>query len=103
MALACLNSHKEGCLLSVRVTPKASQSKIQGISGDALKVSLHAPPSEGQANQELIHLLAKTLALPKRDLVLLSGEKSRTKILLLRGMNEAEIAIRLAPCLGKED
>mgnify|MGYP002357054397 CR=1 FL=1 len=79
--------HNDGLILSVRVIPKSSRSQIVGVVGEELKISLHAPPTEGQANKELIHLLSKTFSLSKSQIELLSGETSRSKRVLLRGIS----------------
>ena len=97
----CLSPHKEGVVLAVRVTPKSSRTRILGLHGDALKLSLQAPPSEGQANRELIAFLAKTFSLPKCRIDILSGELSRHKKLLLREVSLDGISRLLEPFLSK--
>jgi len=86
-----LSLHKDGVVLSVRVTPRASASRIVGVAGKELKISLHAPPVAGEANRELIRLLAKSLSLPKSRIEILSGETSRSKRVLLRDVSPDEI------------
>jgi uncharacterized protein len=44
-----------------------------------------APPSENQANDALLRLLAKQWRLPRRDLSIVAGSKSRNKIVRLAG------------------
>ncbi len=79
-----LKDHSEGLVLSVRVQPKASRNAIQGIHGEALKISLTAPPVDGAANKACIAFLAKTLKHPRAAIEILSGATSRNKRLLLR-------------------
>ncbi len=79
-----IKDHSEGLVLSVRVQPKASKNAIRGVHGEALKISLTAPPVDGAANKACIAFLAKKLALAKSDVVLLSGQTSRNKRLLLK-------------------
>ena len=50
-----------------------------------LKVSVTAPPSEDRANDALLHLLAKKWGVPRRDLSLVGGRKSRNKIVRVAG------------------
>jgi uncharacterized protein len=87
MNLPFLQPHKEGVTLAVRVTPKSSRSQIAGIVGDELKITLNAPPADGQANKELVRLLSKTFAVPKSRIEIISGETSRSKRVLLRGID----------------
>jgi uncharacterized protein len=51
----------------------------------ALKVSVTAPPTEGRANDALVQLLAKQWRVAKRDLAIVSGLKSRDKIVHITG------------------
>lgn len=78
----------ENLILSVYAQPGAKHTEIQGLHGDALKIRVAAPPLEGRANDEIRRFLARLLALPLRDVALVSGEKSRRKRLAIRGGNE---------------
>jgi uncharacterized protein (TIGR00251 family) len=84
-----------GCILQVRVTPRSSRNQVDGPRDGALKIRLNAPPVEGKANEALIEFLADQLAMPRRNILLLAGEQSRNKRLLLRGCTATELARRL--------
>jgi uncharacterized protein len=84
-----------GCVVNVRVIPRASKNQIQGVLGDSLKVRLQAPPVDGKANDALVRFLADTLGLPVRNISLLSGETGRNKRVLLNGLDETEARARL--------
>lgn len=76
--------------VSVRLTPKASANRIQGIARDAdgtavLKVQVTAIPEAGKANEALVKLLAKTWKLPKTSLSVVSGATSRRKVVRIAG------------------
>jgi uncharacterized protein (TIGR00251 family) len=71
--------------LSVRLTPRAGRERIEGIVAGALKVSVTAPPSENQANEALLRLLATEWRLPRRDLSIVQGTKSRNKTVRIAG------------------
>jgi len=81
-----LSTHDEGVVIHIRVVPKASRSKIAGQHGDELKIMVKAPPSEGQANKELLRFLAKSLGVSNSRIQLLSGETSRSKRVLIRSI-----------------
>jgi uncharacterized protein (TIGR00251 family) len=74
--------------LSVRVQPRASQSAIVGIHGDALKIRLSAPPVDGAANAALIEFLADIFAVSRRSIRILAGESSRSKVVEIDGITE---------------
>jgi uncharacterized protein (TIGR00251 family) len=65
--------------LSVRVIPNAGRDQIVGWVDDSLKVKLQAVPEDGKANKALCGLLAKAVGCRPRDVVILTGEKSRLK------------------------
>ena len=93
--------HPEGLILSVRVQPKASRNAIHGAHGEALKISLTAPPVEGAANKACIAFVAKKLGLPKSAVSILSGQTSRNKRLLVRLDPGQEFDRRRADTLKK--
>ena len=79
-----------GIALAVRLTPKGRRDAIDGIEQMAdgravLKVRVAAPPSEGEANDALIRLLAKALGVPPRDVALAAGATARVKRLTVAG------------------
>ncbi|WP_263356504.1 DUF167 domain-containing protein [Acidicapsa ligni] len=79
-----------GCTIAVRAQPGAKKTAILGIYGEgesaALKIAVQAPPIEGRANEALIAFLAGTFSVPKSSIQLLSGESSRSKVFLLKGV-----------------
>jgi uncharacterized protein (TIGR00251 family) len=76
---------------SVRVQPRASKTEIAGIHGDALKVRLSAPPVDGAANDALVEFLARIFSVARRDVTILAGESSRSKIVEIHGVTEREV------------
>jgi hypothetical protein len=64
----------------VRVQPRASRDEFAGVREGVLRVRLRAPPVEGAANEALIAFLADELGIPRRDVRIVSGFGSRTKI-----------------------
>ncbi len=66
----------------IRVQPSSRKDEIVGWNDDGeLRIRLAAPPVEGAANRRIPVFLAKELGLKKRDIVIESGEKSRSKLL----------------------
>ena len=71
----------EAVRLAVRVSPGASRSGIVGRMADGrLKVRVAAPAEDGRANQALIALLAESLGVARRAVVLVAGHGARDKI-----------------------
>src|SRR6202171_6100650 len=75
----------------VRVQPRASKDEIAGVIGGALKVRLQAPAVENRANEALVEFLAQLLKTPRAAVRILSGERSRTKRIEIRGVTRQQI------------
>ena len=56
---------------------------------------LAAPPVEGAANDALIAFLSDALDVPRRDVTLVSGERSRDKRVRIDGVDAATAIARL--------
>jgi uncharacterized protein (TIGR00251 family) len=80
----------------VRVQPRASRNEIAGVIGGALKVRLQAPAVENRANEALCEYLADLLKTPKSAVRILSGDRSRTKRLEIRGVTKQQLVALLA-------
>ena len=61
----------------------------------AVLIRLAAAPVEGAANAALIDLIARALHIPKRDVTIVSGERSRNKRVRIAGMNAEDVVGRL--------
>ena len=86
--------------LPVRLTPGASADRIDGWDVDAdgrpvLKIRVRARPVEGEANEALIRLLAKTLGTPRSSVSLARGGQSRLKMIEVAGLDDAELRARI--------
>jgi len=66
--------------LEIKAIPGASKTEIAGVKDGRLRVRLAAVAEDGKANVELISFLSKRIDCPKRDLRIVSGEKSRVKV-----------------------
>jgi uncharacterized protein (TIGR00251 family) len=86
-----------GCLIRVRLTPKASSNRILGIADGVLRLSVQAPPVEGAANAKAREFLAKTLGVSKGSVILERGQTSRDKLFRIDGMAREDIRARLLP------
>lgn len=74
-----------GVTLQLHVQPGARRPRLCGMHGEALKLAVHAPPRDGQANAAVIAALAEGLAWPKSEIRLVSGAGKRSKRVLIHG------------------
>jgi len=85
-----------GCKVRVRVHPRARRDRIAGVHGDALKVEVTTPPEGGAANRAVERLLAAALGVPARDVAVVVGATSRSKVVAVDGIVAADAAVVLA-------
>jgi uncharacterized protein (TIGR00251 family) len=90
-----INDTVDGVIIDIKVIPRAGRSTIAGTRDNALLIRLAAAPVEGAANAELIALLAEHLHLPKRNISVIAGEKSRSKRVKVSGADAAYVRARL--------
>ena len=84
-----------GATFAVRLHPRAKKNAITGTFGDALKISLTAPPLEGRANHACIEFLADLLKLPRSSITIAAGQTSRNKLIRISGVSAADVEARL--------
>jgi hypothetical protein len=94
MNMGMIRAAAGGVTLAVRAQPGAKKTAIVGVYGEGataqLKIAVQAPPIEGRANSALIAFLAETFGMAKNRVELVSGELSRSKVFLLRGVTLAQ-------------
>jgi uncharacterized protein len=86
-----------GVVLTVRLTPRGGRDAIDGIEvlSDGrcvLKARVRAPASEGEANAELVRLIARALGVAPRSVILAAGATARIKRLTIAGESAAIVA-----------
>ncbi|HSV30274.1 MAG TPA: DUF167 family protein [Candidatus Omnitrophota bacterium] len=79
-----------GIRVAVRLTPKASRDRVEGLApeadgGQVLKVSVTAVPEDGKANAALIKLLSKQWRVAKSSIDIVQGATDRRKVLHVSG------------------
>jgi uncharacterized protein (TIGR00251 family) len=83
-----------GSEVTLHVQPGASRSELSGLHGDALKLRISARAVEGAANAAVLEFVAAWLGVPRREVRMLRGEKSRRKTLWVP-LKAEEIAGRM--------
>jgi len=73
-------------ILELHVQPGASRSEFAGKHGERIKVRLAAPAQEGRANAALVEFLAQYYKVPRRNVRIESGLKSRRKRVVIEGI-----------------
>jgi len=68
--------------IQVKVKPGAKTEEVSR-EGDSFIVKVKEPPREGKANQAVIKLLAAHFGVPQSQVRILSGFRSRNKVIEL--------------------
>lgn len=87
-----------GCIsFAVHVQPRASKCSIAGIMNGAIKIRLTSPPVDGAANEQCTNFIADVLNIRRRNVMIISGETSRSKILKVIGVTTEQLQTTLYP------
>ncbi|XP_041651970.1 UPF0235 protein C15orf40 homolog [Cheilinus undulatus] len=87
--------------ITVHAKPGSKHSSITGVSAEAVGVAIAAPPTDGEANTELIRYLAEVLELKKSHISLDKGSRSRDKLIRVdSSLSVEEVLQRLRQAAG---
>ena len=81
----CIFEKQDGIMMKVHITPCSKKDEITGLHDDALNIKLSAPAVDGKANISLISFLSESFSIKKRNIKIITGEKSRTKMIKIIG------------------
>lgn len=76
--------------IDARIIPKSSRNEVVSEESGLVKIKVTSPPVDGKANKAVVDLLAKQLKVPKKDIQIVSGEKSRNKKIRISGISLSE-------------
>jgi uncharacterized protein len=79
----------------VKIHPRAKKNAITGEVGDALKLSVTAPPIDGEANAACIEFFARVLKVARASVTIASGKTGRSKVIRVSGLSAAEVRKRI--------
>jgi uncharacterized protein len=82
--------------LAVKVTPNAGRSEITGMKDGVLQMRVGAPPDKGKANKELIDVIAEKLGIKKASVLIVKGQTSRYKTVIIEGLSGEELLKRIS-------
>ena len=74
-------------MINIYVQPRSSRTRVAGMHGDAVKISIKEPPVDNKANKAVIQFIAKLFGVPRSDVSIKSGRYGRNKKVLIKGIN----------------
>ena len=72
--------------ITVKVHPRARRTRLTQANGE-YKLEVTAPPVDGAANDAVIEFFARGLKLPRSRVRIVTGEKSRRKVIEIAGVD----------------
>lgn len=82
----------EGIIVNLKISPNASKNEIIK-SPDGVKVKIMAQPIDGKANKCLVEYLSKLFRIPKSSILILKGETSKEKTILIKTVDDDKISM----------
>jgi len=72
--------NKESLYLNVKIHPRSARQEITRLDADSYRVRVKAAPSKGEANKELIKIIAVHFDVTASQVKIIRGHKSRNKV-----------------------
>ena len=87
-----LQEFSNGVRLTVQVKARSREAKLIVERGGIITLYVGAPPEKGAANKEVIRWFAKKLHVPTSQVRLVSGLRSRTKVIEVHNVSEVDVS-----------
>ncbi len=85
-----LNESKKGVIIQIYVKPESNKEELV-LEGGELVFYTTEPPEKGRANAALIRYLSKRLGIPVSKIDIISGQRDRLKMILIRDVKFDDI------------
>ncbi len=85
-----LNESKKGVIIQIYVKPSSDREELV-LEGGELVFYTTEPPEKGRANAALIKYLSKRLRIPVSKIDIVSGQRDRLKMILIKDVKFDEI------------
>ena len=79
---------------AVRLAPRSSSNRVDGVVEGVLRVRVTAPAVEGAANTALVQLLADQLGVARRKVRIVAGANARQKLVVVDGADREAVIAR---------
>ena len=74
----------------LKVKPRSARERLAYDANGELRLEVHAPPAGDEANEACISFFARALRLPQANVTIISGRKSRRKLMRITGRSAEE-------------
>lgn len=70
--------------LKIRVNPDSKKESVERKNKETLVVSVKVPAKRNLANERALELISQELNIPKKEIRIISGHHSRSKLLSIK-------------------
>jgi uncharacterized protein (TIGR00251 family) len=77
--------------IMVRLQPRAGGDELVGVRDGVLRARVSAPAHDGRANRALCRLIARAIRVAPSRVTIVSGERSREKLVRIDGLDQAAL------------
>ena len=84
-----------GVIFWVKIVPGSSRTAVSGLLDGMVKIRVSSPPERGKANRCLVDYLSRQLGLKKKDIEIMSGQRSPVKQIRVCGMDREGVLKKL--------
>jgi uncharacterized protein len=74
--------------ITLKVHPRARRNRLTQAATGEYKLEVTAPPVDGAANDAVVEFFARGLKLPRSHVRIVTGEKSRRKVVEILGVDQ---------------
>jgi len=82
-------------IIKLYVKPNSVNTCADGLYGDRVRVRVSSPPERGKANRELIKFISTKLNIPKKNIKIVSGKKSKLKDIAIEDTSPQDLSLKL--------
>lgn len=82
-------------IIKLYVKPNSVNTCAVGLYGDRVRVRVSSPPERGKANRELIKFISTKLNIPKKNIKIVSGKKSKLKDIAIEDTSPQDLSLKL--------
>ena len=96
-------SASDSVIFNIRLQPAAKKDEFCGLMEDGtLKIRVKGKPVEGKANENLVAFLSKSLDIPRTNIQIIAGEKSKNKRIKVTGLNAQDLNKHIRELIDQE-
>ena len=99
-----IHTSKKGIVLDIEVSPGSKKVGLSSINPwrKTLGLSVKAAPKKGEANKDVLDLLARVFGISSANITILSGATSSTKRIEVQGVTKEEAKKAIFAAFGVE-